>query len=339
MSRYLFFVLVLLSLGLVFFSCNKDSKDSGFGVSISAPKMLGTPAERLSQEQVQALRVSNSLCFSFLNRQYVADKELSSFSFSPLELIPYVYYVSDSNYTKAFFQHYSISDSVSFMQAIFSSASLASEIDSLLKSSTSMSSSLGSFPLSLEQEFSFIMPYEGMLKSLRRDFFTLDTAKVKLPFYEIWGNFGLYRNENKLCLDIPVSNGNYSLLILIAEDWDIRTLTLNFTELMYKEIVEGLTYQNIKISFPDISSSLSFPLLLPDMGEEKFDNNKHLLIKSKLSLIKPTQAFLEVQQTHIDHKLQQGSISEHLFVNKPFIYIIRGNGSNTILHLGVFLGK
>jgi tRNA-dihydrouridine synthase C len=44
-------------------------------------------------------------------------------------------------------------------------------------------------------------------------------------------------------------------------------------------------------------------------------------------------------KTDIDTKLQANSKTEHHHINKPFLYILRGKSSNSILLLGIFTGR
>ena len=116
MKRRIYILTILLLTALLPFSCNKSTKEQDFGVSISAPKLIGTPAEKFTPEEIQTLRISNSLSFLFLNQIYNSTDSLFPFSFSPLGVLSYIYNVSDTNYLNVFSQNFSISDSQALIQ-------------------------------------------------------------------------------------------------------------------------------------------------------------------------------------------------------------------------------
>src|SRR5574344_1709827 len=138
MKRRTSILTILLLTALLQSSCNKSTKEQDFGVSISAPKLRGTPAEKFPPEELQTLRISNSLSFRFLNQIYNSTDSLFAFSFSPLGVLSYIYNVSDTNYIAALKQQFSISDSSTLMQNITNTLSVISEIDSTIKKSTTL---------------------------------------------------------------------------------------------------------------------------------------------------------------------------------------------------------
>ena len=339
MKRRISILTILLLTALLQFSCNKSTKEQDFGVSISAPKLIGTPAEKFTPEELQTLRISNSLSFLFLNQIYNSTYTLFPFSFSTLGVLSYIYNVSDTNYIAALKQQFSIKDSSTLMQNITSTLSVVSEIDSTIKETTTLSSDKTSPLPALTQELQIPIPYEGMLKSKQLTFSPTDSIQSKMTFYQIAGTFGLSQNETALCLDVPLGNGNYSLLIIEPKDWDIKTFASNFTETKYIEIIESLTFQNLKVSLPELSLASSFALPLPSISGQTPLAVKSFLLTSKLTLQKPTRASFAVDKTDIDTKLQANSKTEHHHINKPFLYILRGKSSNSILLLGIFTGR
>ena len=339
MKRRTSILTILLLTALLQFSCNKSTKEQDFGVSISAPKLIGTPAEKFTPEELQTLRISNSLSFLFLNQIYNSTDSLFPFSFSTLGVLSYIYNVSDTNYIAALSQQFSIKDSSTLMQNITNTLSVVSEIDSTIKKSTTFSLNKTSQIPTLTQELQIPIPYEGMLKSKQLPFTLNDSTQRKMTFYQIAGTFGLSQNETALCLDIPLGNGNYSLLIIEPKDWDIKTFASNFTETKYMEIIESLTFQNLKVSLPELSLASSFSLPLPSISGQTPQSVKSLFLTSKLTLQKPTRASFAVEKTDIDTKLQANSKTEHHHINKPFLYILRGKSSNSILLLGIFTGR
>ena len=339
MKRRTSILTILLLTALLQFSCNKSTKEQDFGVSISAPKLIGTPAEKFTPEELQTLRISNSLSFLFLNQIYNSTDSLFPFSFSTLGVLSYIYNVSDTNYIAALKQQFSIKDSSTLMQNITSTLSVVSEIDSTIKKSTTFSLNKTSQIPTLTQELQIPIPYEGMLKSKQLTFSPTDSTQRKMTFYQIAGTFGLSQNETALCLDVPLGNGNYSLLIIEPKDWDIKTFASNFTETKYMEIIESLTFQNLKVSLPELSLASSCALPLPSISGQTPQSVKSFLLTSILSLQKPTRASFAVDKTDIDTKLQANSKTEHHHIYKPFLYILRGKSSNSILLLGIFTGR
>ncbi len=339
MKRRILYLTILLLTALLQFSCNKSTKEQDFGVSISAPKLIGTPAEKFTPEEIQTLRISNSLSFLFLNQIYNSSDSLFPFSFSTLGVLYNIYNVSDTNYLQALTKQFSISDSQALLQNITNTLSVISEIDSTIQESTTLQIDKRSQLPNLVQEFQIPFPYEGMLKPKQLSFSLTDTTQRKMTFYQISGEFGLSQNETALCLDIPLGNGNYSLLIIEPKDWDIKTFASNFNETKYIEIIESLTYQNLKLSLPELSFTSNFSLPIPSIAGQTPLAVKSFLLTSKLTLQKPTRASFAVDKTNIDTKLQSNSKTEQHQINKPFLYILRGKSSNSILLLGVFTGR
>jgi len=332
------FGLVLLCLALVFLSCGKGSKPEDYGVSISAPKHLGTPSERFSADQVQLLRITNSLSFHLLNQIYTSTDTIFPFSYSTLGFLQNLYTLTDTTYQRVLEQHYSISDSQAFVQNISDLLSLVSDIDSTIKESTQVQPSKTSPYSDLVQELQIPFPYEGMLNPIQSNFTLMDSSQRQMNFYEISSRFGFFRSETELCLDIPVGNENYSLMILEPMDKDIKTFAQTFTESKYKEIVEKLSYQVLRISLPELKQSTIFSLHFPTINNHTPHERKSCLLTTRVSFLMPTRAMLEHEETDIDTKLRSNTKTEHHILSRPFLYILRSKNTNTILHLGIFLG-
>lgn len=339
MKRQLLYLSLLLLLASVQFSCNRGSKDQDFGVSISAPKLIGTPAEILTPEELQTLRISNSLSFHFLNQIYNSTDTLFSFSFSPLGVLYNIYNVSDTNYIKALSEQFSITDSQALLKNISNTLSTITEIDSTIKESTTLKPNKRSPYPNLLQELQIPIPYEGMLKPRQMSFTLIDSSQSQMTFFQISGEFGLSQDETVLCLDIPLGNGNYSLLIIEPKDWDMKSFASHFDEDKYIEIIESLTFQNLKLTLPELSNTTKFSLSIPAISGLTPQKVKSFLLTTRLNLQKPTRASITVNKTDIDAKLKSNSKTEQHIINKPFLYILRGKNSNSILLLGIFTGR
>ena len=79
-SKIYFSALFILSVLSV--SCNKNNKEIDYGVSITAPKMIGTSAELFSEENISTLGKSNTLNFLILNNSFASSDSIYNLSFS-----------------------------------------------------------------------------------------------------------------------------------------------------------------------------------------------------------------------------------------------------------------
>lgn len=335
-SRYFFSALLIIC--IINVSCNKNNKEIDYGVSISAPKMIGTSAEVFSEENINMLKKSNSLNFLLLNKSFSSLDSTYNFSFSPLGVFQSLYSIKDENYIELFNEKFDINDTNVVFNNILTIRKLISEIDSTIKIDNLLTTN-NLKEILISQKLEFPLIYEGILKTRKLAFNINEQEKGLIEYFTIKGNFGVLNDKSYLAFDIAIGNGNYSLLLIEPKNGDIKQLSNNFSENDYKTIIENLVEQMIIISFPDISNISTYHLNLPNISSDSTYKTTFLSINSEIKIIKPTPAYLKMRKSNIDNKLQTSSKTEKYIFNKPFIYIIRGKNSNSILTSGIFISK
>jgi hypothetical protein len=324
---------------LVGVGCNKNNKENSYGVSISAPKMVGSAAEVFSNEDINTLRFSNSLTFLLLNQSVKVDEKgiMPSFSFSSLQLIHYIYSIEDTNYLKSFDTHFAIEDRKALFENITRIDSLIKGIDSSIKAYNSLTE-LSPKKIAFSQSFAIPLIYEGALNQEKLPFM-IDDKEIPIEYFTLTERLGLIDNKDVLGIDIPIGNGNYSLLIIQPKEISIKDFISNFSEKDYKDIVDNLSLQTLRVRFPNLSNSCDYALFLPNIPSEQSPNPTFIQINSEVKILKPTSAELQLMKKDLDSELKASTKTETYLFNKPFLYIIRGKNSNSILLIGGFIGS
>lgn len=332
------FFFALLFLCIITISCNKNNQEINYGVSISAPKMIGTPAEVFSEENINTLRIANSFNFLLLNQPLKNSDSSYNFSFSSLGILENIYKIDDEKYLNQLSDKFGIIDTALLFDNITTIKKLISTIDSTIKIDNSYSYK-NSKTISISQKIEFPIFYEEILKSKKQAFYYLNGENKALEFFTFTRELGVYSDGSYNAIDISIGNENYSLLLIKPKDGNINKFVNNFTEKDYKTIIEGLNPQITTISFPNISNSSTFPLSLPNLSLDSIYKLTSIPVNSEIKIIKPNPAELKQRKTDIDNKLKTSTKAEKYLFNKPFLFIIRGKSSNSILSIGIFVGS
>ncbi len=335
-SKIYFSALFILSVLSV--SCNKNNKEIDYGVSITAPKMIGTSAELFSEENISTLGKSNTLNFLILNNSFASSDSIYNLSFSSLGLMQSIYSINDETYIESFNQTFDITDTTVLFSNISTIRELVTEIDSTIKFDNQITLGKSKDKI-ISQKLEFPLIYEGILKSKKLAFNINQEKKKIIEYFSIKGSFGVLIDKDYNAVDISIGNENYSLLLIEPTQKDIKTFVRKFSENDYKTIIEKLEKQIIRITFPNISDTSTHLLSLPNLSLDSSLKLNSLLISSEIKIIKPTPAELKMSESDIENQLKVSSKTEIHIFNKPFIYIIRGQNSNSILAIGVFISK
>lgn len=332
------FYFALLFLCFVNISCNKNNQEINYGVSISAPKMTGTPAEVFSEENINTLRIANSFNFLLINQPFKNGDSTFNFSFSSLGILQNIYKIEDEKYLDQLSDKFNIIDTALLFDNITTIRKLISTIDSTIKIDNSFSSK-NSKTILFSQKIEFPIFYEEILKSKKQAFYNINGENKALELFTFTRELGVYSEGSYNAIDISIGNDNYSLLLIKPKDGNINKFVNNFTEKDYKTIIEGLNPQITTVSFPNISNSSTFSLSLPNLSTDTNYKLNSISVSSEIKVIKPNPAELKQRKTDIDNKLKTSTKAEKYIFNKPFLFIIRGKSSNSILTIGVFAGK
>ncbi|MCK9163042.1 MAG: serpin family protein [Bacteroidales bacterium] len=335
-SKIYFSALFIISVLNV--SCNKNNKEIDYGVSITAPKMIGTSAELFSEDNITILRKSNSFNFLILNNSFSNSDSIYNLSFSPLGIMQSIYSINNESYIDVFNQRFDIIDTTLLFNNISVIRKLVTEIDSTIKIDNQIISEKTK-ETRISQKLQFPLIYDGILKSKRHRFNINEHEQKIIEYFTIKGSFGVCIDKAFNAVDISIGNANYSLLLIEPIQVDIKNFISNFSENDYKVIIDKLEKQIIKITFPNISDTSTYNLFLPNLSFDSSQKLNNLWISSEIKIIKPTPAELKMRESNIEKQLQASSKTENYIFNKPFIYIIRGQNSNSILAIGVFINR
>lgn len=340
--------ILLLCFALVC-SCNKKNQDNGYGVSISAPKLVGTPAEAFSADDINTLKMTNSFNFLLLNQ---ADT-LSSFSFSPISISKYIFELKDKNYSQSFCKKFSIQDVNMLFESINSIKDIIGSIDSTIEIESQEHFTQDS-TLVISQKFNFPLMYKDALHTSHKMFKSpvLSTEKKndlrkkkkekenqkQLEFFTLNNTFSSYDNEDISVCDIPIGNGNYSLMLIGVKKTDIFAFAKTFTEKDFKNIIDNLKDQNIQVSFPNLTQKTSSIFSLPQLTFDSAYKTPSIIIHSKVRILKPLEEEIKVLSSDEgDQNTIEQTLQSYLF-NKPFMFLIRGKSSNSVILSGIFCG-
>jgi len=344
-AKRLFILLLFSGVIAMIFACGKKNQAGDYGVSISAPKLVGTPAEAFSAEDINTLKLTNAFEFLLLNQT----DSLTSFSFSPISVVRYVFDVADSGYVASFRSRFSLQDTNSLFESISSIKDIIKSIDSTIDIE-SQEHILKDSTVVINQKFNFPLIYKDALHTSHNTFncppiSVKKRGKVvqkeqtkKLEFFTLVNNFSIYQNDKVLVCDIPIGNGNYSLMLVQAKQMDMLSFVKTFSEQDFKNIIDKLEEKYLQISFPNISQKTSCNLSLPTLSFDTVYKMPSIVIHSKVRVKKPLEEELKMLSSqNQDQDMVQSSPQSYSF-DKPFLFLIRGKSSNSIILSGVFCG-
>ncbi|MDR0972062.1 MAG: hypothetical protein LBM25_06740 [Bacteroidales bacterium] len=335
MNKYRFFTIILLFISIIFLqNCDKRRNEWRYGVSISAPKMLGTADEVFSKDNIRVFRMVNSLNFSLLNQpRGIFD---SSFLFSPASVLEAFYSLDDQTYISILKDKFNVTDTLDLYSNFSTIRKLCSEIDSTLKNTNEITIN-NNKEIFIKQEIEFPLVTGEVYSKKILPFYT-QNQEQEMEFFSIQGEMGMFSDKNLNVFDISIGNGNYSLLIIYPKNHDVKNLTDFFTESDYKINVESLVTQVGNITFPNISDKnnysifLSFPVL--DLNSRAMSTT----INSSINIIEPTLAEISIKKENLDRTIINKTKSESFLIDHPFLYFIRDRHSNFIIATGLFCG-
>ncbi len=334
--------LIIALICLLLAGCSKEKKNETYGVSISAPSIVGTAAEAFSKEQIEFFKMANGLSFA-INREFAKSDTLGqNTAFSALLLIrDLCVEQTEFGYLYSLFRNCNLADTnlervnsnLNSLQEVFRS------IDSTLIFS-SQSDSLDKGTVLRIQRFSLSLQYEEALNTYSEYFSDMEFKKTKRNFFKLFGNFNCLVQEAETVVDIPVGNGNYSLMLIMPNQKDVRSYAEEFTEGLYGKLSEGLEKRMIGLCFPTFENYSTKVLIpLPKQSSDTLSEVKtKQIIQSEITIRQPNEAFLQTLNTSLEEKIiHHAENKEEISFNRPFLFILRGSSSKAIILQGQYL--
>lgn len=325
----------------LFLGCSNDKATEGYGVSISAPSIPGTSAEAFSDEQIEWFRISNGLSTDLVTRQAEKDSILQNLAFSPIFMLKNLFESDlERDYLKALEEYCNVSDtnSQTIMDHLGSVPSVIFAIDSTITIESCLDTVYDGI-VGIRQFLGMRLLYEDALQTEKAFFSDVDFKKSKRDFFGISGNFSCFLSSEELVVDVPLSEGDYTLLLIQPVTKSLRDYVSGFSERKYADILDKMEKRKVGVKFPSfegftVYSGISLPEIMSD-GPVVADNDIHL--ECSLSLLSPTRASLKERDNSIEEKMIYGKNREIISFDTPFMFIIRELNSRLILLQGLYV--
>lgn len=327
---------------LLLVCCSKKEAGNDYGVSVSAPNVIGTIAEQFSQEQLSLFKMANSLGISAAKQFSKSDSSAGNLAFSYLLLLDRLYNeASDTAYLKCLSQFYKIDNlSLERVRENFASVfQIISSIDSSLVMQSSFDTSDDGSAL-LVQRFSLSLPFEDALRSHSDYFSDENLKKSRRNFFTLSGSFDCAASSEEIVSAIPIGNGNYRLMFVMPLQKSLRDYASDFSEAKYVELCERLEKRKIGLEIPTFENFVSETRIeLPQMScDSVVVVNAAVQILSHIEINPPSEAQLKVETSSMEEKIiRQTKNEERISFNRPFLFILYGANSRAILLQGLYL--
>ncbi len=335
--------ITVISIIILLLSCNKE-KDNLYSISISVNKMVGTPAEKFSLGQIKLFQVSNSFISERLEL-FANDTLNKNLAIAPFSLLNSI--MLDSTQTQwqnAFFKHYNLSP-MSHLQVknmVESFDKTVKEIDSSINIVCQTIEKLDCDTcLDMFQSFQINLMYENIAPNdIDNIFTTIDNKKPRMDFITICDTFPIFQSEEEHIAEIPIGNGNYTLLLIKPLTQDIKKYVQDFTEEKYFNCINSLQLQKINISLPliQITDTISnFPLPSFASIDTNISFQKSLNLYTDFSIRQADKTDISLNKLNQQNNaILQSNNSSLLKYASPFMFIVRGKNSNLIMFIGYF---
>lgn len=339
MRQKLKIIFIVLCLVIVFVGCKKQ-KDNLFSISISANNMVGTPAEAFSLQQIKMFQASNEFVFKLL-RTTNFDSIQQNVSFSPFYLMNNI--LIDTNnkaYSEMYCKKYNLhfANIQQILSCLNSFEQTVEKIDSCIKIKSYIDQKDNQNIIS--QSFDIKLLYNNSApEDIDNIFTTFDNKKPRIDFITITDNVNLSISQEEQVCDIPISNGNYTMMLIKPTNQTVFEYIKDFDEKKYLSIINSMELRKVKVSFPlgKIITS-NFQLTLPpiQINDTMVSLNGTLLVNSEINLFQaPKNEIAENLLSQLSNTVLETNDSKPIKYNSPYIFIIRGKSSNLILYIGI----
>ena len=329
-------VLVGLCLG-----CSKDKAAEGYGVSISAPSIPGNSAEVFSEEQIEWFRISNGLSTDLVIRQAEKDSVFGNVAFSPVFLLKNLFENNlERDYLKALEEYCNVKDtnSQTIMDNLNSVSSVIFSVDSTITIESCLDT-VKKGSVTIRQSLGFRLMYEDALQTEKAFFSDADFKKSKRNFFSISGNFSCFLSAEELVIDVPLSEGGYTLLLVRPLTKSLRDYVADFSERKYADMLDKMEKRKVGVKFPSFEGfSVCSDMSFPEIGSDSLIHTENdINLECTLTLVAPTRASLREMDNSLEEKMIYGKNRETFSFDTPFMFIIKELNSRLILLHGLYV--
>ena len=333
-KKNIFLIIILIS--FLFISCKKD-KNNLYSISISPNSMVGTPAEVFSLQQIKMFQASNSFICSFVS-ELKKDDINQNLVIAPFYLMNNI--ILDTllaPYTDAYSQKYDISmtSPAQMISCINQFNKTVKQIDSSIDIQSKIDSETDS-EINISQTLDIKLLYNNVAPNDIDNIFTnFDGTKRRIDFITLSDNINVCINDMEKVCEIPIGNGNYTMMLISPLNQSIKEYIATFDEKKYRFLINSMELRKVNVSFP-LGNIFTNDYIVQMPKYKKGDSivafpkqlklNSHFLI----SQADPT-IISSTNMPQQNNGLMQTNDSSPLKYNAPFLLIIRGKNSNLIM--------
>lgn len=327
MNKYKYIALFFLII-FVFVACKKDDSKL-YGISIETNKMINSPAEVFSLQQIKIFMASND--FTLKGLPFLINdnsKQNTNFAFSPLFLTYTIAQDSSfDDYLNQYEKQYniSLSNKNKRIQVFNSFLSSVKDIDSSINITSKILENKDNI-IKIQQSLDLNLNYDNI--NIEEDNYSSKQQII------ISDEFSVLESSEQTIVDILVGNGNYILTLIQPKNASLQQYIKTFNEEKYASLINQM--ENRK-------TSVVFPLIEIDMQERTMNdinlaNNDSLFRFPKEVVLDCHFAINHQQQanTSFEQTLLKSNTSKPISFNKDFLFILRGKSSNLIMFIGYY---
>ncbi|MBR1769073.1 MAG: hypothetical protein IJ748_01290 [Bacteroidales bacterium] len=324
MKRKLFSVF-LLSL-LILSSCKKEAENL-FGISIDTNKMVNSPAEVFSLQQIKMFALSNDFILQNIRQVYPnTDTSKENFAVAPFHLLfTLAKDTSFNSYLSFLESNHNIPDMTSDKRAKLFKDFLSSvnNIDSSIHIDSDISS-YGDDSCVIQQSFCVDLHTEETASSFGEAFGS--------TMINISGEFPFFEDNGQIISEIPLGNGNYVLSLFKPKNKNLSNYIQDFNEEKYASLLKNTELRKY---------TLAIPLFNIDLKEKELNfisNNDDLSNPIQKKVFLNTEFRLEnhpLQSSSFEERMKSANNSKPIVFDGDFIFILRGKNSNLIMFIGI----
>ena len=316
-SKYIIFFSFIV---LFFVACKKDNNKL-YGISIETNKMINSPAEVFSLQQIKIFMASND--FTLKGLPYLIN-DSSNLAFSPL-FLTYTLAQDSSfdDYLEQYEKQYNLS--------LLNKNKRIQIFNSFLASVKDIDSSINIDSKIIENEDNRIRIQQSLDLNLNYDDINVEEDKYSAKKYIIISDeFSVLDNSEQTMVDILVGNGNYVLTLIQPNNVSLKEYIKTFNEEKYALLINKMENRKNSVLFPMIDMDMQ-EKTMNDINLAKFKYPKEVVLNCHFSIINQQQANSSFEQT-----LLKSNTSKPISFNKDFLFILRGKNSNLIMFIGYY---
>ena len=322
------YIIFLFFVVLFFVACKKDNNKL-YGVSIETNKMINSPAEVFSLQQIKIFMASND--FTLKGLPYLindSSKQNTFFAFSPLFL---TYTIAQDSLFDDYLDQYekqynlSLSNQNKRLQIFNSFLSSVKDTDSSINIESKI----------IENKENIIKIQQSLDLNLSYDNINLEEDRYSSKQHIIISDeFSVLDNSEQTMVDILVGNGNYVLTLIQPNNTTFQDYIKTFNEEKYASLINQMENRKNSVIFPLIDMDMQGKTMNDinlSRDNSHFRFPKEVVLDCHFSISHQQQTNSSFEQT-----LLKSNTSKPISFNKDFLFILRGKNSNLIMFIGYY---